>query len=147
MPSVSSPTGLTKHNASTIFLRVPREDWDAVATGYKTEFRWPGKLAWVRRVKTPTPVLLYVSSEGYEGSRLGVLEETWSMPLGMIEEESLAREGFETMAEFRRYWMRRTRKRFRLLDTVQVFRVRLAVPDDYDYLGRILLSRLYGEYL
>lgn len=147
MPSVSSPDGLTKHNASTIFLRVPREDWDAVATGHKTEFRTPGKIAWPRRVKTPTPVLLYVSSEGYQASKLGLLEKTWSMPLGMIEEESLAREGFESLAQFRRYWMQRTRKRFRLMDTVQVFQFRLVTAADYDYLGRILLSRLYGEHL
>lgn len=147
MPSVSSPEGLTRHNASTIFLRVPREDWDAVAIGAKTEFRLPGAPAWVKKVKCPTPVVAYVSSEGYQGTKLMLLERAWTMRLGMIEDESLQREGFPTLAHFRRYWMKRTKKKFRMLDTVTAFRVRPITPADFDYMGRLLLSRLYGEHL
>jgi hypothetical protein len=148
MPSVSSPAGLTKHNASTIFLRVPREDWAAVSIGAKTEFRMPGFVAWTRQIKTPTPVLAYAANRGgFRDSRLMLLERVWTMPVGMIEEESLQREGFPDLAHFRRYWMKRTKKRFNMMQTVQVFRVRPVDSSDYDYLGRILLSRLYGEYV
>jgi hypothetical protein len=147
MPSVSSPDGLTKHNASTIFLRVPREDWDGVVVGTKTEFRLPGAPAWTKRVKCPTPVVGYTSSDGYQGSKLLLLEHIRSMPLGAIEDESLEREGFPDLAHFRRYWMQRTKKRFRPMDTVTCFQVRPVDSHDYDYLGRLLLSRLYGEHL
>lgn len=143
----TSPGTWSKRTATTNFLRVPSVDWAAVSTGYKTEFRMLGQFPWAASIKTPTPVVAYTSSPGFAAAKLMVLEETFTMPLGMISDESLAREGFPDLSHFRRYWKRRTSKRFALMDTVQAFRVRLATADDYDAMGRMLLAHLYGEHL
>jgi hypothetical protein len=147
MPSVSSPRGLKKHNESTVFLRVPLVDWPKVAGGFKTEFRVPGHNVRMSQLEAPTPVVAYAHGQAAKRHQLMVLEATWTMPLGMISDESLEREGFPDLAHFRRYWMDRTKKRFSLLDTVQVFQVRPVGRDEHEALGRMLLRRLYGEYL
>ena len=77
-----------------------------------------------------------------------VLEAVWREPLGTISEESLANEGYATMAEFRRGWVIRERRRFPLLDTVTVHRVRPWTPDDAAAMGDALLRHhLYGDLL
>ena len=75
-----------------------------------------------------------------------MLEECWSEPLGAISGESLTREGFDSMADFRAYWRRRYRD-FKPLTTVQVFRLRPWREDDVDELARKLLGELYGTWL
>lgn len=122
-------------------------DWAAVSTGYKTEFRMLGQFPWAASIKTPTPVVAYTSSQGYAAAKLMILEDTYTMPLGMISDESLEREGFADLAAFRSYWKKRTKKRFALLDTVQVFRVRLVSAEDHEAMGQMLLTYLYGEHL
>lgn len=92
-------------------------------------------------------VVGYAVSVGNHDSRLFVLEDTWQEMLGAISEESLANEGFPDMAHFRRYWMRRSKRRFRPLDKVQVYRVRPMMKGDLDALGSALIYRLYQEHL
>lgn len=149
MPSGSSPRPWTQFSAKTVFLRVPVEDWAAVSVGTKTEFRIPGRPAWALRVKPPTPVVAYAQHRNgvRVGNQLMLLEQTRSEPLGYLTDEALAREGFPDFAHFRRYWMKRRKEHFRPGDLCQVFRVRRITTDEYDYLGRLLLARLYGEHL
>lgn len=137
--------------ASTIFLRVPVEDWVAVKRGMKTEFRMIGHgTSQMQHVKTPTPVVAYRvgRTEHAWEAVLMVLEETWQEALLAISPESLEREGFKEVAEFRRYWMRRTKARFRPTRMVRVFRVRpWRGEEDEREMGATLLRRLYGEHL
>lgn len=145
-----SPKPWTQRKATTVFLRVPREDWAAVKLGAKTEFRMPGGRAMSQlwSVKPPTPVVAYViRAGGTYDSRLMVLEDHWREAVAGITEESLTREGFPDMAHFRRYWMRRTRRRFRPLQEVSVFRVRPFDDHDVTPMGVRLLTRLYGEHM
>lgn len=137
---------------STIFLRVPRDDWPAVKRGFKREFRagvGPTKTQ-PSLVKMPTPVVAYsVSKAGDDhDGQLMVLEAAWTEPLGAISPESLAAEGFKSLAEFRAYWIARERKRFQPMRPVHAYRVRpWANGADARYFGDLLLGRLYGEFL
>lgn len=76
-----------------------------------------------------------------------VLEETWKEPLGAISPESLKAEGFESLAQFRRYWMKRTRRQFRPAALITCYRVRPWEPDDERRFGASIMERLYGAFL
>lgn len=145
------PKPWRQRTLSTTFLRVPRVDWPAVSRGYKTEFRAGGEVrarAWTLR--TPTPVVAY--SVGRDGKHAGpvlmVLEASWVEPVGAISEESLAREGFRSLGEFRRYWMERERKRFEPTRYTVVYRVRpWDDSTDARHFADLILGRLYGDFL
>lgn len=147
MPSSPKPFPISR--AATVFLRVPADDWTAVKLGYKREFRSSGHgYPALFNVECPTAVLAYATRDGgrYE-SQLMVLEKTWREPLGAISPESLSREGFESIAHFRRYWIGRTKRRFKPMAEVQAFIVRRFEPDtDPELLGRVLFRRLYGSF-
>lgn len=157
MPEPGSPSHGPKPykqvRASTAFLRVPVTDWPAVKRGIKTEFRAgssPDKtLPWT--LKLPTPVIAYSVGSGSSPIRhdgaLMVCERAWFEPLGAISQESLTREGFKSLAEFRRYWIQRERKRFSPLRKVVCYRVRPWRDGDDEFFARLLLERLYGEFL
>lgn len=144
----NGPKPWKQRRASTAFLRVPAADWPAVSRGKKTEFRAAsGQVSGLHFVETPTLVVAYRVKRGeYEG-KLMVLEERRSEPLDAIDEEGLRREGFRTFAEFRRYWMRRERRRFRPTREVVVFRVRPFTEDDREVFSERILEHLYGEWL
>jgi hypothetical protein len=145
----NGPKPWTQHHASTVFLRVPTADWIPVKHGKKTEFRAsPGAVSGLKWAKVPTPVVAYRvdRSYGYDAA-LMVLEDRWQEELGAISEESLQREGFETFAEFRRYFVNRERRRFRLTKKVTVYRLRLWQPEDRATFGDLLLERLFGAFL
>lgn len=147
--SKDSPKPWTQRKATTVFLRVPREDWSSVKIGAKTEFRMPGGrgMSQLWSVKPPTPVVAYaILGERYV-STLMVLEAHWREPVAGITAESLEREGFDDMAHFRRYWMRRTRRRFRPLQEISVYRVRPFTDHDVTPMGVALFQRLYGEHV
>lgn len=139
--------------SSTAFLRVPVTDWPAVKRGIKTEFRAASfdqrkTLPWT--LVLPTPVVAYSvgrTEDNAHDAQLMVCERAWFEPLGAISPESLAREGFASLAEFRRYWMRRERKRFSPLRKVVCYRVRPWRDGDDEFFARLLLERLYGEFL
>lgn len=76
-----------------------------------------------------------------------VLEEKWLEPLGAISPASLKAEGFESIGEFRRYWMNREKRRFMPTRMVTVYRVRPWQDGDHDRFAALLLDRLYGEHL
>lgn len=142
----------------TLFIRVPSDDWAAVSRGYKTEFRGEiGTQSTPFCAETPSPAVLYRIRR--RGKRAGVdlvneydralmvLEAVWQEPLGAISPESLAREGFSSMADFRRYYVERTRRLFQPTRQVFVYRVRPWEYDDRIEMGMHLLDRLYGEFL
>lgn len=89
--------------------------------------------------------------EPVEDFVLAVLEAHWFEPLGAISEESLRREGFDSFAAFRRYWVLQREfghRKFSPEDQCVVFRIRLARTEgEIDECGRLLLARLYGPWL
>jgi hypothetical protein len=139
-----------KPRVARLYLRIPKADWPKVTQGRKTELRrppGPGSLL-AAKLDPPTPVVGY--SVGVAGPRfkLLVIEQAWQEPLGTISDESLAREGFKTRAEFRAYWRRRVHSRsYKPLTLVQVYRVRPFVPEDRPMLADNLFEHLYGEFL
>lgn len=148
--TTSSPKPWDQFEARTTFLRVPASDWLLVKQGRKTEFRATGRgVTQLWNVNPPTPVVAYAVTNARDDhdSRLMVLEKTWQEPLGAISPDSLAHEGFPDMASFRRYWIIRTKRRFRPLSNVQVFRVRPWRPGDNEAMGVGLLMKLYGAHL
>jgi hypothetical protein len=144
-----TPKPYAAHRATTTFVRVPAPDWLLVKHGHKTEFRSGDqryKLMHIRDL-CPTPVVAYALVNGGHDAQLMVLERFWFEPVGSISEESLSREGFETFADFRRYYKLRTHRPFRPLQDVWCFRVRPWTPADAEEHGQRLLTRLYGEFM
>lgn len=140
--------------ARTAFLRLPRQDWAAITQGAKTEFRSPGGpgVPPLNLLKPPSPVIVYSPPSGFGGGELlhalMVLEDCTKEPLGAISAESLAAEGFESLAEFRRYWKRRfDRTRRRPWDPTRPISVFWLRPwrgeEDEEHFARLLLERLY----
>jgi len=148
LPS-ESPRPYKQRLASTLFLRVPHQEFRAVSSGRKSEFRAsPGKASQLDRAETPTPVVAYRyhPRRGYDSS-LMVLEETWQEPLGAIKPDSLRREGQPDLAHFRRYWMGRTKQAFKPTRMVIVYRVRQweGAQDEYRF-AMSIFRRLYGAF-
>jgi hypothetical protein len=144
------PKPYTQRRTSTLFLRVPTQEWGAVRRGQKREFRaGSGIVSQLHAVKPPMPVVAYsVGVQGRHDAELMVLEAMWREPLGAISPESLANEGCESLAEFRRRWMIRERKRWRPTRVVSVYQVRLWRPGlDDEVMGDRLLRHLYGEWV
>lgn len=150
----------SRESVRTHFLRVPRLDWAMLMTGEKREFR-------VRRghqpaqLQTPVPVVIY-SLASYGGSdmrqALMVCEDQWDEPLSAMNDDSIAAEGYKTLAEFRLYWGMRHRKdtrdvrathepaKFNPFEKVIAYRLRpwRGEQDEID-MGRELIRRLYLE--
>lgn len=144
----NGPKPWKQRQARTVFLRVPAADWPAVSRGKKREFRAAsGQVSGLHFVEPPTPVVCYTVRVGKHDSRLMVLEKRWTEPLGSITDESLRNEGFSSFEEFRRYWMRRERRRFRPTREVVVYSVRPWDGGDEDWFSQELLKHLYGEWL
>lgn len=145
------PKPYRQHLASTVFLRVPAEDWIPLIHGKKSEFRAsPAAVTQALQLEPPTPVVAYRvqprSGQSSHDAKLMMLVETWQEPLGAISPESLEREGQPDFAHFRRYWMQRTRRRFAPTRIVRVFRVRPFQQADWMEAGERLMERLYGEF-
>jgi hypothetical protein len=144
------PRPWTQRHTATTFLRVPYRDWPAVKRGYKTEFRASaGKNAVPQlfSIATPTPVVAYSVHNGRHSGQLMMLEALWQEPLGAISPESLEREGFANLNEFRKYWMEREHKRFTPTRQVFAYRVRQWAPWDASNAGERLFEHLYGEWI
>lgn len=146
------PRPFTQRHASTIFLRVPPNEWVDITRGIKTEFRAsPNAVTQALHIEPPTPVVAYRyvrgrSADSSHDSALMMLEETWQEPLAAISAESLKRECQPDMAHFRRYWMGRTRRRFTPTRMVRVFRVRPWAEGDWQASAETLMTRLYGDF-
>jgi hypothetical protein len=145
------PRPFSQRRVSTTFLRVPTRDWPAVKRGYKTEFRAPigGRrgVPQLFSVLTPCCVVAYSIRNDEHDAQLMVLEQQWQEPLGAISPESLAREGFASMAEFRAYWLAREHKRFTPTRQVFAYRLRQFTPADIGPLAGRAFAHLYGEFL
>jgi hypothetical protein len=135
------------YRVTTRYVQIPSSDWLAVRRFDKTEFRvlprYPGRL----NIDCPAPVVLYAKRALQIEHVMAVVERVWEEPVGAIGAESLEREGFESIAHFRRYWMSRTKKPFKPFDLVHCFRVRPFVEGDNAMLGARVIERLYGEFL
>lgn len=145
---VRGPKPWPERRTTTLYLRIPRRDWPYVLTGQKTELRSSGRYAiTLVALKTPLPVVGYTMREHQEpAARLLLVEEAWTEPLGAIGPESLEREGFASMAEFRAYWRTyRTRQAFKPLSKVIVCRFRLFRPADREPAALKLFDQLYGH--
>jgi hypothetical protein len=143
------PRPWKQRQAHTIFLRVPTADWVEVSRGMKREFTAAdGACSALWNLQPPTPVVAYRYHKalGYE-SELMVLEAKWQEPLGAISPESLENEGFTTLAEFRKYWCGRERRRFAPMKMVTRYRVRPWGYSDTEEMAKVLLDRLYGQWL
>lgn len=89
---------------------VSRVDWLDVISGRKTEYRLivpggPGQPP-LQPPKYPGPLIIYTEHAAIPGeleTALVTIEGKWSEPVGAITEESLAREGFASMSDYRRY--------------------------------------------
>jgi hypothetical protein len=146
----NGPRPYQQRALQTVFLRVPQADWPAVKRGIKTEFRAAngrGAVSQLWNVPTPIPVIAYTIRRGEYDARLMILERFWQEPLGAISEESLRREGFANLAEFRTYWMAREHRRFRPTRKMFVYQVRPWLRDDVNESAVRLLRHLYGEFL
>lgn len=144
------PRPYSQRRVSTTFLRVPARDWPAIKRGYKSEFRaGVGKNAVPQLfgIQTPLPVVAYSIRNGRHDAQLMTLEALWQEPLGAISPESLRREGFESLAEFRSYWVAREHKRFTPTRQVFAYRVRGFTGADVDDAAQRIFEHLYGEFL
>lgn len=143
-PSLAPERRITQ--LSTRYLRVPATDWSRVAVGTKTEIRHVA--AYGSRmhgsVEPPIPVIAYAVMHSGRREKLMVLEAMWREPLDALSDESLRREGHESLAEFRLAWKRRfQRGRWNPLTDVVVFRVRPWTEEDVADFGERFLRRLY----
>ena len=142
-----------RRQVSTLYLRVPTDDWARVKIGEKTAFRMPNGSQSVRqqvnRAPLPTPVLAYMLTPmpRYD-CQLMVLEGHRLEPLYALigDDEALAREGFPTYDHFRRYWRARWFGVWRETELVHVYEVRPWTDDDFEEMGKLLLERLYGAF-
>lgn len=151
MPRGKGPKPYRQSRVSTTFVRVPRSDWALVRRGHKTEFRSSlgGDVAQFWGLTPPMPVIAWTWSKirGYDAA-LMVLEASWREPLGAITPESLEREGFNSFAEFRRYYMERERRHFTPTRQVQVFRLReWEDATDFPAFAQATLLKLYGDFI
>lgn len=151
MPEPTERFGVVRHEA-TRFLRMPIADWPALLAGTKTELRIAGRMLRLTNMPTPTP-LVGIAFERFRRAEaraaMFYVEHVRTEMLGAIDEDSVRREGFETLAEFRRYWRNHRSKNnaFKPLLKVAVVRLRPWGPFDEEAMGQVLLNRLYGEYL
>lgn len=132
---------------------VPRVDWADVLAGVKTEFRHYGGTTieynrgsgWT----LPEPVVLYCPNDLTEDvdTALGTLDAAWMEPMGAISAESLAREGFATLTDFRRYIGERyPRAGFRPMARCRCFRVHPLTVEECAAFKDKLWDRMYGQF-
>jgi hypothetical protein len=131
-------------------MRVPVADWNAVRIGAKREFRMkPREGSNLLAAKCPTPVVAYtVNKKGEHACKLMVLEEKWTEPIIGIADrpDSIAREGFDSYDEFRRYWRTRNKGVYRPLERVTAFRVAELNDERVRELAGRAFAHLYGDY-
>lgn len=131
------------------WLRVPASEWIEVKHGVKSEFRNTQTTISLSRVEKPTPVLTYTRTSNTHvnefESRLMLLEESWREPLGAISAESLEREGFDTLHDFKVHWTSKRRRRFNPLMPVYVYRVRQLEGDWHREWADHFFNKLYPE--
>lgn len=135
----------TRHKASTIFVRVHADDWPYVKRGMRTTFiSSKVQPIGVRERKLPTPVVAFTSRRGIFDARLMILRAVQVETLGAVDPVAL---GFESMAEFRRYYMRRERKKFPPGRTVHIYTVSEVTEEALTECGTALIEHLYGEFM
>lgn len=155
MPERSSKP-FQQRRVSTIFLRVPTEDWPAVIAGRRREFRASvGNVPQLWSPPLPTLCVCYRKRKaaGDYDHRVMVLESVRQERLCEISAEGLVAAGYpgdrdEAYARFRRDWTIREKRKFTPSRKVFVFGVRpLNHGEEITELGAALVRHLYGELL
>jgi hypothetical protein len=146
----TAPGGYPRRQLSTLFLRVPLDDWNEIRVGAKREFRMRAKPGLMNLAeKCPTPVVAYSGNvdRGY-GCKLAVLLAQRQERLVEIADSptSLELEGFPSYDEFKRYWRTRHKGIYKPLQQVVVNTLRPWRDTDAQDLGRGLMRQLYGPY-
>lgn len=148
------PGALLRRDARNTRICIPRVDYADVAVGAKREFRNYGYRRFTG-LTFPTPAIGYSARDWWTpaSERDGIdtclltLEDGWVEPLGAISPESLANEGFEDIADFRRYFAARyPRGGFRPLANVVVYRVRPMTDEDATEFAAAYWAKMYGQY-
>lgn len=149
----SAPNGFPQRQASTLFLRVPVDDWTRVKHGEISEFRTtPKDGARVTHANVPTIVCAYAKPYGAKGeidAKVMMLVERREEPLFNIADDAdaLARAGYPDYATFRRIWRARHGGRYSPMAMCYVWRVRPFRQSDFHTEGLALLRHLYGLWL
>lgn len=147
--STKGPRPWSQRHASTLFVRIPSQDWPLVKRGLQRVVVGGTSLQTrLFNTRTPTPVVAYAIKRGQKehDSRLMILEAVRRDRLGAIDP---AEAGFPNLGEFRRYWMARERngRGFQPLRLVWVYTLRPFVDGDREEMGLMLFDRLYGEHV
>lgn len=142
------PSQLHAVAAKTLLIQPHATDWLPLKYGRKGEFRTtPRGGAFPDMIPCPTPAVLWRPVASRLETIPVVLEEAWTEPLGAISEESLGREGYASLREFRARWVASRHAYFDATRKVCVWKVRLWGDGDGEAMGQRLLERLYGPYL
>jgi hypothetical protein len=139
------PRPYTQRQARTLFVRVPSLDWPQVKRGLVGSFVGSiGRQSALFDVVTPTPCVAYSVIRGNHDCRLMLLDDVRQEVLGAIEPSRL---GFDSMAEFRRYWMLREHRKFPPTRKVFLYTIRPWDESMAPTVGANLLRHLYGEFM
>lgn len=140
------PNKLVLRSARNTRIFVHPMDWVDVISGGKTETRVYGHAEY--SYPLPRPAVAYSPRpNGDIDTGLLVLEDRWVEPLGAIGPESLEHEGFEDIADFRRYIIQRyPNGGYRPFAKVIVYRVRPMDEQDADFWRNEIWDRLYGSF-
>ena len=153
-PAERKPREFILRTGKTRRLHLPRVDFNDIRVGAKTEYRNYGTRLF-DELAFPCPAVGYCQrpwwtvEHGLDGidTVLLTLEDSWVEPLGAISEESLEREGFDGITDFRRYFAERYPKGgFRALANVIVYRVRPMTEADEEQFRADLWNRIYGQW-
>lgn len=128
-------------------LSIPDVDWHDVRAGTKTELRYYERYA-SRQLAADIPVV-GVRRGDKSRTMLLTIEDVFKEPLGVISPESLAREGFDNLGDFRRYWIGRHGGRnegYRPLDLVYVIQLHPMTAEDEERFRERIWQTLFGEF-
>lgn len=152
--SPRKPREFLLRTAKTIRVHLPRVDFNDIRVGAKREFRNYGRRM-IEPLPAPHAVVGYNAKDwwtpenGLDGidTVLLTLEDTWTEPLGAISEESVAREGFDSLADFRRYFAARyPNGGFRPMANVIVYRIHPMTDEEKAMYADALWERIYGRW-
>lgn len=148
------PRDLLRRDTRNTRVHIPRVDFNDVRVGAKTEFRNYGKRMY-DHVEFPAPAIGYCAKPWWVPEHrvenidtvLLTLEESWCEPLGAITPESLEREGFATISDFRRYITERyPNGGYRPMASVIVYRVHPITPEDVEAFSKRMWTKMYGQF-
>jgi hypothetical protein len=141
-----SPYAVLRRATGNVRIPVPRVDWSRVRCGEKRVWR-TYSLGTYKLIPCPAVIYSVHPTTGKIDTALVMVTETWVEMLGAVSDEAIAEEGFDSRAEFKRYFAERyPRMGYRPLNKVQCFRVRPLEPEDVEAWKDAVWERLYGSF-